>query len=102
MHTRIPSHGLKRSGNSCPRGVNAGNKNTQHVPPTKTECDYLSMDGFKKTHTTKNKNKQTNKQKQVTYAKISPKMVNPRDIARNIEEEEEEKEEGENDLEYMG
>ena len=28
VHTRIPSHGLKRSWHSCPRRVNAGNKNT--------------------------------------------------------------------------
>ena len=27
---------------SCPRRVNAGNKNTQHAPSTKTECDYLN------------------------------------------------------------
>ena len=33
--------------------------------------------------------------KTVTYAKISPKMVNPRDTARDIEEEEEEAEEEE-------
>ena len=40
------------------------------------------------------KNKQTNKQKKktttinpVTYAKISPEMVNPRDTAGNSEEE---------------
>ena len=40
---------------------------------TKTECDYLN--GWIK--------------KTVTYAKISPKMVNPRDIAGEREEEEE-------------
>ena len=51
-------------------------KHTQHSPSTKTECDYLSA-WIKKT---------------VTYTKISPKMVNPRDLAGepNAEEEEEE------------
>ena len=39
----------------------------------KTECDYLY--GWIK-------------KKKVTYAKISPKMVNPGDIAGNAEEEE--------------
>ena len=32
---------LKRSWHSCPRQMNASNKNTQHAPSTKTECDYL-------------------------------------------------------------
>ena len=32
------------------------------------------------------------KKKMVTYAKISPKIVKPRDVARNAEEEEEEEE----------
>ena len=40
---------------------------TQKAPSMKMECDYL-YDWIKKT---------------VTYAKISPKMVNPRDIAGN-------------------
>ena len=40
-------------------------KHTQHAPSIKTECDCLN--GWIK---------------KVTYAKISPKMVNPRDIAR--------------------
>ena len=43
---------------------------TQHAPATKMECDYL-------------------------YTKISPKMVNPRDIGGEREEEEEEEEEEE-------
>ena len=38
----------------------------------KTECDYLN--GW-------------NKKKTVTYAKISPKMVNPRDIAGEREKQ---------------
>ena len=54
MHTCISSHGLTRSWRSCPRRVNAGNKNTpsMHAPSTKTKCDY-------------------------TYAKISPKSGEP-------------------------
>ena len=66
MHTSIPSHELKRSWHSCPRRANAGNnnKNTRHAPSTKTECNYLN--GWIN---------------MVTYAIISPKMVNPRDIA---------------------
>ena len=43
------------------------------VIATKTECDYLGLDS-----------------KTVTYAKISPKMVNSREIAGSAEEEEEE------------
>ena len=40
---------------------------------------------------TKNKTKQQqHEQKEVTQGQISPKMVNPRDIAGNAEEEEEE------------
>ena len=45
----------------------------------------------------KNKTKQNKKKKKkkstVTYAKISPKVVNPRDVSGNAEEEEEEEEE---------
>ena len=44
----------------------------EHVTSTKTECG-TSMVGLKT----------------VMYAKISPKMVNPRDIAGSAEEEEE-------------
>ena len=51
-------------------------KHTQHAPPTKTECDYLH-DWIKK---------------QVTYPKISLRMVNPRDWTGNTGEEEEEEE----------
>ena len=50
---------------------------THTAPSTKTECDYLN--GWIKKQN-KRKNKQTNK-KTVTYAKILPKMVSPRDIA---------------------
>ena len=63
MHTCIPSY----------RSVNAGNKHTQHAPSMKTECDYLN--GWIK---------------KVTYAKISPQMVNPRDILHIAGEGEEE------------
>ena len=46
----------------------ATKKHTQHAPSTKTECDYLNGWIKKRSHT-------------VTYAKISPRVVNPRDIA---------------------
>ena len=46
-------------------------KHTQHAPSTKTECHNLY--GWIK--------------QMVTYAKILPKMVNPRDISGNAEEE---------------
>ena len=51
-------------------------KHTQYAPSTKTEYDYLGL-------------------KTVTYAKISLKMVNPRDTEEEeeVKEEEEEKEE---------
>ena len=41
----------------------------------KTECDYSLYGWIKK------------KQKMVTYANISPRMVNARDVAWNTEEE---------------
>ena len=47
-------------------------KHIQHAPFMKTECDDR-YDWIKK---------------QVAYVEISPKMVNPRDIAGNAEEEE--------------
>ena len=78
MHSRIPSHGLTRSCHSCPGRVNGGKKDTQHAPSTKTERDYVN--GWIK-------------EKKATYAKISPKMVNPRDLAGNTKEEEEDEEE---------
>ena len=46
-------------------------KHTQHAPSTNTECDYLN--GWIK--------KKKKKKKPVTYSKISPKMLNPKDIA---------------------
>ena len=44
----------------------------QHAPSQKMKCDYLY--GWIE-------------KKMVVYAKISPKMVNSRDIARNAEED---------------
>ena len=52
----------------------------------KTECDYLY--GWIKN-------------KRVTYAKISPKIVNPRAIAGNTEEEEEEEKEEEEEEDFV-
>ena len=49
-------------------------KHTQHAPSMKMECECL-CGWIKKT---------------VTYAELLPKMLNPRDIAGNAEEEEEE------------
>ena len=46
-------------------------KHTQHAPSMKTECDYL-YGLIKRT---------------ITNTKISPKMVNPRGITENAEEE---------------
>ena len=63
---------------SYPRRVKCRQqKHTPQSPSTKTECDYLNGWIMKK----------------VTYAKSSPKMVNPSDVAGNAEEEEEEEEE---------
>ena len=56
--------------------MNAGNKNTQHAPPKKTECDSLNG---------RTKKKKKKKGLRCTR-KISPKMVNPRDIPGNAEE----------------
>ena len=55
-------------------------KHNQHAPSMKMECDYLN-DWNKKI------------KRKVTYAKISPKMMKPKDIAGEQEEEEERKKE---------
>ena len=74
MHTCIPSHGPKRSWYSCPRWVNASNKDTPSMHHPRRLNVATSMVGLKKTKT-------------VTCAKISLKTVNPRDKAGNAEEE---------------
>ena len=63
---------------NSPRKIRPGESGNQTLVSTKTECDYLS--GWIK------------KKKTVTLAKISRKMVNPRDTAGEREEEEEEEE----------
>ena len=63
MHTCISSHGLKRSWRSCPRRVNAGNKNTPSTHHPRRLNVTTLMVGLKK--------------KTVTYAKISPKSGEP-------------------------
>ena len=63
MHTCISSHGLKRSRRSCPRRVNAGNKNTPSTHHPRRRNVTTLMVGLKK--------------KTVTYAKISPKSGEP-------------------------
>ena len=59
----------------------ATKKHTQHVPSMKMECDFLNG-------RIKNNNNNNKKKTPVTYTKMSPKIVNPRDIACNSEEEE--------------
>ena len=66
MHTCISSHGLKRSWNSCPRRVNAGNKNTPSMHhPRRRNVTTLMVGVKKRSHTQKS----------------HQKVVNPRDIA---------------------
>ena len=66
MHTCISSHGLKRSWRSCPRRVNAGNKNTPSTHHPRIRDVTTLMVGLKKrSHTQKS----------------HPKVVIPRDIA---------------------
>ena len=66
MHTCISSHGLKRSWRSCPRRVNAGNKNTPSTHhPQRRNVTTLMVGLKKRSHTQKS----------------HPKVVNPRDIA---------------------
>ena len=62
MHTCISSHRLKRSWRSCPRRVNASNKNTPSTHHPRNRNVTTLMVGLKKT---------------VTYAKISPKSGEP-------------------------
>ena len=66
MHTCISSHGLKRSWRSCPRRVNAGNKNTPSTHhPWRRNVTTLMVGLKKRSHTQKS----------------HPQVVNPRDIA---------------------
>ena len=66
MHTCISSHGLKRSWRSCPRRVNAGNKNTPSTHHPRRRNVTTLMVGLKNGHIRKN---------------LTQKVVNPRDIA---------------------
>ena len=61
MHTCISSHGLKRSWRSCPRRVNAGNKNTPSTHHPQRRNVTTLMVGLKNGQ----------------YAKISPKSGEP-------------------------
>ena len=74
MQTCILLHRLRRSWHSCSWWVSTGNKNTPSIHHPQRRNVTTPMAGLKK----------------VTYAKISPKIVNPRDIAGNTEEKEEE------------
>ena len=71
LQTCIPSHIVKKSWHSCPRQVDAGNKNTPSMRRPKRRNMTTSVVGLN----------------MVTYVEISPKMVNLRDIAGNTEEE---------------
>ena len=71
--TLLPEHRLKGSWHSCPRRVNAGNKNTPSMQHPWRRNVTTSMVGLKKRSHTQ---------------KCHPKMVNPRVIAGNTEEEE--------------
>ena len=64
--TCISSHRLKRSQRSCPRRVNAGNKNTPSTHHPRRRNVTTLMVGFKNSHICKN---------------VTRKVVNPRDIA---------------------
>ena len=66
MHTCISSHGLKQSWRSCPRWVNAGNKNTPTTHHPRRRNVTTLMVGLKNGHMCKN---------------LTQKVVNPRDIA---------------------
>ena len=66
MYTCISSHGLKRSWRSCPRRVNAGNKNTPSTHHPRRRNVTTLMVGLKNGHVRKN---------------LTQKVVNPRDIA---------------------
>ena len=50
MHTCISSHGLKRSWRSCPRRVNAGNKNTPSTHHPQRRNVTTLMVGLKNSH----------------------------------------------------
>ena len=66
MHTCISSRGLKRSWHSCPRQVNAGNKNTPSTHHPRRRNVTTLMVGLENSHIRKN---------------LTQKVVNPRDIA---------------------
>ena len=54
MHTCISSHGLKRSWHSCPRRVNAGNKNTPSTHHPRRRNVTTLIFGLKNGHIRKN------------------------------------------------
>ena len=77
MQTCIPSQGLKRPRHSCLRWVNTYNKNTFSMHHLWRQNVTTSMVRWKKKE----------KERNATCSKISPKMVNLRDIAGNTEEQ---------------
>ena len=76
----IPLHRLKTSWHSCPRQVNAGNKNTPSHHPRRRNMTTSVV------------------RLKYTVAKISPKMVIPRDITRNAEEKKKKNARGSGDV----
>ena len=84
MHTCILSHGTdsKRSGHSCPRWVNAGNKNTPSKHHPRRRNVTTAMVGLKKGHIRKNLTKNGEPQRYSwERRRRRRRMVNPRDIA---------------------
>ena len=86
MHTCIPSHGLKRSWQSCP--IRVKQKHTQDAPSTKTKCDYL-YNWIRNDHIRKDLPQNGEVQRYNLEGRIRIRMVNPRDVAGKVEEEEE-------------
>ena len=89
MHTCIPSHRLKISWHSCPRQVNAGNKNTPSMHHPRRQTVTTSMFGLKNAQIRKNLTKNGEPQRYSwERRRRRRRMVNPRDLAGNAEEEE--------------
>ena len=86
MHTCIPSHGLKRSWHSCPRWVNAGNKNSlsMHNPRRRNVtasvvglkngliCKNLTQNGGSQRYYSWGMRKKKKKKKKTTYHAAEP------------------------------
>ena len=93
VHMCIPWHRLTRLWHSCPRWVNVGNKDTPSVHHPWRWNVTTSIAGLKNGHIDKNLTQNGEPQRYYWEHRrsrnISSKMVNPRDLAWNVEEEEE-------------